>query len=229
MVIVVSLMRYKRWILPFLLFAAALVMSMQVLAVPQALPLANRVYVIDSGHGGKDDGAQRGDVREDAINLAIAREVRTLLIEQGASVIMTRDGDHDLAGEDAENRKREDMQQRVAIINCGWADAFISIHLNAYTSANVHGAQVFYQEENAASKQMAQQIQQQLSASTDTKMSAKPGDYYILEKPSVPGVLVECGFLSHAAEREQLQSESYQKTLAKAIVDGVIAYERNEQ
>ena len=131
-------------------------------------------------------GAQRGDVREDAINLAIAREVRTLLIEQGASVIMTRDGDHDLAGEDAENRKREDMQQRVAIINCGWADAFISIHLNAYTSANVHGAQVFYQEENAASKQMAQQIQQQLSASTDTKMSAKPGDYYILEKPSVP-------------------------------------------
>lgn len=73
MVIVVSVMRYKRWILPFLLFAAALVMSMQVLAVPQTLPLANRVYVIDSGHGGKDDGAQRGDVREDAINLAIAR------------------------------------------------------------------------------------------------------------------------------------------------------------
>ncbi|MFR9254804.1 MAG: hypothetical protein ACLVJ6_04340 [Merdibacter sp.] len=60
--IVVSVMRYKRWILPFLLFAAALVMSMQVLAVPQTLPLANRVYVIDSGHGGKDDGAQRGDV-----------------------------------------------------------------------------------------------------------------------------------------------------------------------
>ena len=102
----VSTMKLKRWVLPFLLFAAALAMSMQVLAQPQALPLAGRTYVIDSGHGGKDDGAQREGVKEDAINLAIAKEVRAQLTAQGANVIMTREEDYDLADEDVDNRKR---------------------------------------------------------------------------------------------------------------------------
>ncbi len=223
----VSTMKLKRWVLPFLLFAAALAMSMQVLAQPQALPLAGRTYVIDSGHGGKDDGAQREGVKEDAINLAIAKEVRAQLTAQGANVIMTREEDYDLADEDVDNRKREDMRRRVEIINCGLADAFISIHLNAYTSANVQGAQVFYQGDQRESEKLAKKIQQRLGQVCQSERSAKAGDYYILEKPSVVGVLVECGFLSNAQEREKLQQEEYQKQLAQAIVEGMIAYEHS--
>lgn len=214
----------KRWVFPFLIFLLAIILSMQVLAQTQEKTLAGKTFVIDSGHGGMDDGAQRYGVKEDDINLAIAKEVSRQLVAQGADVLMTRDGDYDLSDADDANHKQEDLKRRVAIINCGMADYFISIHLNAYTSSNVQGAQVFYQEDHCESEAIAKQIQEQLAVKTDSKMSAKIGNYYILEKPSIPGVLVECGFLSNEQEREQLQDEAYQKLLASAIVEGFIAY-----
>ena len=214
----------KRWVFPFLIFVLAIILSMQVLAQTQGETLAGKTFVIDSGHGGMDDGAQRYGVKEDDINLAIAKEVSKQLVAQGADVLMTRDGDYDLSDTDDANHKQEDLKRRVAIINCGMADYFISIHLNAYTSSNVQGAQVFYQEDHRESEVIAKQIQAQLAAKTDSKMSAKIGNYYILEKPSIPGVLVECGFLSNEEERKQLQNEAYQKLLASAIVEGFISY-----
>ena len=114
----------------------AVMMSIQVFSAQSVMPLAGKTILVDSGHGGKDDGAQRGEVKEDAINLAIAMEVRKQLIEQGANVLMTREDDRDLAEEDSENRKRDDMKKRVEFIECGFCDMFVSIHLNAPTAAS---------------------------------------------------------------------------------------------
>ena len=100
----------------------AVAMSIQVFSAQSVMPLAGKTILVDSGHGGKDDGAQRGEVKEDAINLAIAMEVRKQLIEQGANVLMTREDDHDLAEEDSENRKRDDMKKRVEFIECGFCE-----------------------------------------------------------------------------------------------------------
>lgn len=221
-------MRMKRWIFPLLIFLLAVFLSMRALAQTNEPPLADLTFVIDSGHGGKDDGAQRNGVKEDEINLAIAKELCAQLVEQGANVILTRDDDYDLSDTNAENHKQEDLKQRVMIINSGIADYFISIHLNAYTSTKVQGAQVFYQEKNKESKAIAEQIQTQLVEMTNTKLSIKEGDYYILRKPSIPGVLVECGFLSNAQEREKLQEETYQHTIAEAIAAGVVNYIQNK-
>lgn len=217
-------MYIRRWLFPFLLFLTAIIMSMQVLAQPYDLPLADMTFIVDSGHGGKDDGAQRSDLKEDAINLAIAKKLKAKLIEQGANVIMTREGDYDLSGDDTNNHKQEDLKRRVEIINSGMGDYFISIHLNAFTSASAKGAQVFYQEKNTESEKLAEQIQAQLKENTGSHLSAKIGDYYILKKPSVPGVLVECGFLSNAEEREKLNEDAYQELLAETITKGIIQY-----
>ena len=65
----------------------AVMMSIQVFSAQSVMPLAGKTILVDSGHGGKDDGAQRGEVKEDAINLAIAMEVRKQLIEQGAGLV----------------------------------------------------------------------------------------------------------------------------------------------
>ncbi len=130
----------------------AVTMSIQVFSAQSVMPLAGKTILVDSGHGGKDDGAQRGEVKEDAINLAIAMEVRKQLIEQGANVLMTREDDRDLAEEDSENRKRDDMKKRVEFIECGFCDMFVSIHLNAYPDSSVRGAQVFYQPEQHAER-----------------------------------------------------------------------------
>lgn len=41
---------------------------------------------------------------------------------------------------------------------------------------------------------------------------------------TIPGVLIETGYLSNPTERRLLQSESYQKELAKSITNGVKNY-----
>lgn len=49
------------------------------------------------------------------------------------------------------------------------------------------------------------------------------GDYFILQL-DVPSVLIECGFISNAAEEKLLLSEDYQVKLGQAIADGVESY-----
>ena len=119
------------------------------------------------------------------------------------------------------------MQQRVAIINCGWADAFISIHLNAYTSANVHGAQVFYYTGSMGSETLASGIQDQLVRGLDPEnhRKVKANDsYYLLKKTKGTIVIVECGFLSNQAEAEKLCDEEYQDRIAWLIHKGILRY-----
>lgn len=47
---------------------------------------------------------------------------------------------------------------------------------------------------------------------------------YILSHVDVPAVFAECGFLSNPEEAEKLCDENYQKKLAAAIADGIIAF-----
>ena len=53
---------------------------------------------------------------------------------------------------------------------------------------------------------------------------ANPGNNYVTRIPSVPSVLVECGFLSNPEDERSLQEPAYQQRLADAIADGVLAY-----
>ena len=218
-------MKKMKWIILSCCLLAAM-SAIHAFSAQSVMPLAGKTILVDSGHGGKDDGAQREEVKEDEINLIIAQEVKAQLIAQGANVLMTREDDRDLADTESDNRKRDDMKKRVEFIECGFCDLFVSIHLNAYPDASVQGAQVFYRAQDDQSELLAQRMQEALSHCSGQKRREKPGDYYILKRTTVPGVLVECGFLSNAEEREKLQSEAYQKQIAAAIVQGMIHYVR---
>ena len=43
-------------------------------------------------------------------------------------------------------------------------------------------------------------------------------------KLNIPGVLIECGFLSNYNEKELLKTAEYQQKLAKIITEGIINY-----
>ena len=47
---------------------------------------------------------------------------------------------------------------------------------------------------------------------------------YLYSNTRVPGVLIECGFISNPNERYLLQKESYQVKLANSITRGVEKY-----
>ena len=50
----------------------------------------------------------------------------------------------------------------------------------------------------------------------------KSNDYYMYKRLEVPGVLIECGFLSNYYERNLLIKDKYQKKLAKIIANSTL-------
>jgi N-acetylmuramoyl-L-alanine amidase len=55
-------------------------------------------------------------------------------------------------------------------------------------------------------------------------LGAKMGPFYVLVGAHMPAVLVECGFMSNAAEATRLESPNYQDVLARAIATSVADY-----
>lgn len=185
----------------------------------------NKVVVIDPGHGGWDGGANSGSAIEKEIAMKVSRKLSDYLEQSGNIVVMTRDGDYDLASEGAKNRKREDLYKRLGIINDKKVDMFISIHLNSITSDKWRGAQVFYQKGDEESKALAKEIQNSLKEvlkNTERDYRAN-NEIYLLKNAENNGVLVEIGFLSNDEERQLLQNEQYQEKVAFALYQGILA------
>ena len=191
---------------------------------PKAAVRKNTV-VLDAGHGGGDPGKVGvGDVVEKEINLQIAKKVKQLLKKEKVKVIMTREADTMLAGEESTGTKVADMKERVRIINEEAPQLAVSIHQNSYQDAVVHGAQVFYYSGSSEGENAAKIMQNALlSIDEDNTRQAKANDtYYLLKRTDVPTIIVECGFLSNAEDAENLCNEEYQDKVAEAICDGIL-------
>lgn len=190
--------------------------------------LLGKFFYLDAGHGGIDVGASYKDIKESDINLIICEFLKDNLEKHGAIVYMTRVSDNDLAGIGSSNRKRSDLSTRARIINESGADMFISVHLNADISSFWSGAQVFYTNRNSNNKNIALLMQEQFKRSLNTSREAKEiENVYLFDRISVPGVLVEAGFLSNPNDRYLLTSEDYQRKIASIITASIINFYNN--
>lgn len=194
------------------------------------LPLSGWRILVDAGHGGYDGGARARDsgTWEKEINLAVARQVEKALTARGAAVFMTRTGDEDLCSDSrpaGKTMKREDMENRVALAVEAKADMVLSIHMNEYRSRSESGPQVFYRQGSDSGRLLAGAMQEALIThlKPGKERAALSGDYFILQL-EVPSVLIECGFISNAAEEKLLLSKNYQQRLGDAIAEGVENY-----
>ena len=185
--------------------------------------ISSKVIVIDPGHGGKDAGTSFSDTLEKDINLAISLLLKDELEKYGASVIMTRDGDYDLSSPDIDRRKKSDFDNRINLINNSNADLYLSIHINYLEDERVYGVQTFYTDDN---KNIAMEIQNGFKNDLNTPLESKRlnNSIYMYKKLNVPGVLIECGFLSNYKDRKLLLSESYREKLVKSIINSLIKY-----
>ena len=184
--------------------------------------------VLDSGHGGEDPGMVGiGGVEEKEVNLQIAMELKSLLEEQGFSVVMTREDDNGLYDPDTSNKKAQDMQRRCAVIEEAKPILTVSIHQNSYTDPAVYGPQVFYFEHSPEGKELASCIQEQMNTRLEIpkpRAIKANTNYYILKRSASVTVRVECAFLSNLEEAEKIQTESYQRAVAESICSGILAY-----
>lgn len=187
-----------------------------------------RCIVIDAGHGGTDPGKVgiNGALEKD-INLQIAKRLEKILTAQDIKVVMTRNDVNGLSDSTSQNKKVQDMKNRIILIEKENPDLVVSIHQNSYHEENVFGAQVFYYTNSESGKQLADVIQTQIVESTKQKkerVAKANSSYYLLKKTSVPIVIVECGFLSNCEEAELLVTQDYQNRMAWAIHLGIMKY-----
>lgn len=191
---------------------------------------AKTIWIIDAGHGGEDGGAVAADgTKESDINLAIARRLARLLTLLGEEACMTRTEDISIHDEDASTlrqKKRSDLENRTAIVNGTPNAVLVSIHQNSLpSSVRTHGAQVFYgtHEESAVLAHSVQEmLNRSVNAGNEKREKKIDPTIYLMNHAAAPAILVECGFLSNAAETALLKEENYQQTLAVVIAAGIL-------
>lgn len=188
--------------------------------------IANQTIVLDAGHGGMDPGTSHNNLVEKEITLSISKKLARHLSQAGAHVINLRKTDADLCGDDFKGtirqRKRKDLALRVDRAIASKADLYISIHTNADLSPQWSGAQTFYKAGKEKSELLAVAIQEEFKKNLDTKRETKTGKYFILDRATMPAVIVEVGFLSNPREAKLLSSSAYQDKVAYAIFCGIV-------
>ncbi len=181
--------------------------------------------VIDAGHGGFDGGmvSPYSDADENHLNLEYALTLKDILNSAGIGVVLTRKNLNGLYSIFAENRKKDDMQKRIKIIEKSGADAVVSIHMNSFSLKSSRGAQVFFKQDDPSSQQLATNIQNVFFQTLPhARTQPKTGDYYILNESPIPSVIVECGFLTNREEEALLTDKSYMKKVCTALAYGII-------
>ena len=205
-------------------------LSKKITAETVALPVTNKVIIIDAGHGTPDEGAESNNgVTEADINLKIALKLQSLLEQSGAEVILTRSDEnaiYDLDKKTLREKKVSDIHNRVKIGNSSSADIFVSIHLNKIPQSQYWGWQCFYNQ-NKRSKELAESLQNNLNEAMqkeNKRVAMKLDTIYIMKNVEIPISIVECGFLSNEEEEKALQQDGYQNKLAWGIYNGIMDY-----
>ncbi len=183
------------------------------IASPADTACAKRTVVIDAGHGGADNGTRWGGVEEKRLALDIAKRVEAMLRQKNIPTAMTRTEDTTVT-----------LDERIAFSNKHKDAIFVSIHFNASRDTSIRGTETYYM--SARGKTLASIIQTRLGKRILTRNRGikRKTNLAVLHKTTGVAVLVECGFISNAWERERCNSPWLRNILAEEITAGIVAY-----
>jgi N-acetylmuramoyl-L-alanine amidase len=198
-----------------------------------------KTICLDPGHGGNDPGYQVGSNDEKKYTLLFAQEVRAQLKAAGFNVVMTRTTDVKIPLED-----------RTAIARKARADLFVCLHFNAFPDdKQVRGTEVYCCTPAGAysfnskgegdtrwvvgnrndEKNMLLAYQMQKSYGKNVGFEdrgVRRARYQVLREATMPAILIEGGYMSNPTEGKKIFDSTYRKQMAKAVVDGILAYKR---
>lgn len=204
------------------------------------------VVVIDPGHDATHAGARANGLKEEELNLKIARYCKAELEEySGVQVYLTRTGTacpYPGTGSVDCNANRVAASARVG------ADYYVSIHLNSAGSSSAKGSEVYYPNANynpaigVDGANLARHISRQLGALGLNQSGIKTrnsgdgtkypdgslADYYGVIRRSkeagITAVIVEHAFLTNGSDAAFLSSESNLQRLGVADATGIANY-----
>lgn len=188
--------------------------------------------IIDAGHGGEDGGTSSDDgILEKDINLSVSLYLSEILRCSGYNVVMTRSDDEQIGDNTLSTirqRKISDVRKRLEITKTYPDALFVSVHQNHYSSSKYSGAQVFYSPKSPDSQILADMVQTSIVSLLQNdnmrKIKEIGTNVYLLYNCENPAIMVECGFLSNAAETKLLATPDYQKKIAFSVACGIIKF-----
>ena len=207
--------------------ALLIVLSKEIDFQPTVADSEEYVLVLDAGHGGRDGGAVAADgTKESDINLAIALKSEAIADFAGIKTVLTRNSDTDGA-ENGNYSERQNLLNRVDVVNATGNAVLISIHQNEYPGEKVRGAEVMYAP-TEGSEALALIMQNNLVTYLDSenRRVARPAPEELLVTSSIncTGVLAECGFMSNSQEAAKLASNEYQLKIAEIMIASFLQY-----
>ncbi len=186
--------------------------------------VADKVVVIDPGHGGPDDGLAHGGLTESAVAGDLATRVEGRLAAIGVQVLLTRSPDAGTA--DAPNES-----ERATFANATGADLVLSLHVDSVASPTPAGCATFYFGDAVAGtgsslgQRFADMVQEEICSRTDLtdcRTHAKTWD--LLRMTRMPAVRIECGYLSSPRDARRLQDPAFRDAVAEGIAAAVVRF-----
>lgn len=215
-----------------------------------ASSLAEKIVVLDPGHGGKYTGTcgfsgNRTRYCERDANLSVGLKARELLKNSGIKVVMTRTNDthFDPADQSADLKARMIVANN-AVVNNNDNSLFISIHHNGSpTSPYVRGTETYYYDGVnffqpdyppdpmqmgylSESKRIAEIIHPKLVSNLRTINRGIGNDqsFYVIRNAQMPAVLVEIGYMTNREEEALIKTSDFQQRGAQAIAAAAIEF-----
>ena len=192
------------------------------------LTLEGKKICIDAGHGGGDAGAiGPTGVTEKSVTLRVALQLRDLLEEEGAEVIMTRTTDKPVSPKGDKASAIEELQARCDVANREKVDIFISIHADSFTNPAARGSTGYYysKTEGTSAKRLADAIRRGVCEQLRTpSRGTQPCNFYVVRHTDMAATLVELAFISNAEEEKLLDSDEGIERAAHGIFDGIEDY-----
>jgi N-acetylmuramoyl-L-alanine amidase len=181
-------------------------------------PLRGRVIALDPGH--PPAGATGPTtLYEGQVALWVAERAKAMLESKGATVVMTRTTMDPL-----------DIHPRRVITRRADAEAFVSIHLNAFPDGvnpfvATTGSGVYFYRTHA--EPLARAVQERLFVNMALK---DEGVFFrslgVTIQSWMPAILTEGAYMIIPEQEAALRNPGYQDRYARAIVDGLEAYFR---
>ncbi len=212
------------------------------LLYPHRIPKSEiKTICIDAGHGGTDTGkidrGNRDSRFEKTYTLLLAHEVSKLLQAENFKVVMVRKQDSKIK-----------LSDRADVANNARADLFLCLHYNSAEDKSVRGVETYCMSpagvessnagggksregsypgnaHNSENMLLAYQVHKTILRSMGLEdRGIKRARFEVLRDGKMPGILIEGGFMSNAAEAKKIYDSAWRKRMAQSIVDGVVTY-----
>lgn len=180
------------------------------------------VICIDSGHGGNDSGASGNGLIEADENLKVAKLLRTMLQQLGATVYMTRESAMEFS-DGTKITSSNKNSRRLEIIAACDPDLLISVHHNDFTDPSAHGTEALYFY--GFNQALAQKVSDAISSVSGMRnRGGKYQNVFVYRNHDFMSFLIEAGFLSNKEDTAWLSADGNTEVLARSVVNALLEY-----